>query len=76
MLRNLLQCEGYEEIEAIRGEDRGEGIALSILTLLKGRGLEVDAAAHDPVLACQDREQLDLWLLAAARVDSTNPIFD
>ena len=87
VLRNLLQRQGYEGIEAIREEGReegraqgreegrSEGIAQSILALLSGRGLPVDAATRDRILACRDREQLNAWLLAAARVEAASQIF-
>jgi predicted transposase YdaD len=84
VLRNLLQREGYEGIEAIREEGReagreegrSEGIAQSILTLLGGRGLPIDQATRGRILACQDRQQLNAWLLAAARVEAARQIFD
>jgi Uma2 family endonuclease len=80
VLRNLLQREGYEGIEAIREEGReagrSEGIAQSILTLLAGRGLAIDDAARQRILACQDRAQLNAWLLAAARVEAAPQVFD
>ena len=80
VLRNLLQREGYEDIEAIRetGREKGreEGLAEAILALLVGRGLEVEEAIRTRVLACRDRDRLKTWLLAAARVDDASRLFD
>jgi Uma2 family endonuclease len=80
VLRNLLQRQGYEGIEAIREEGREEGrcegIAQSILALLRGRGLPIDEGTGDLILACRDLEQLKTWLLAAARVEAARQIFD
>lgn len=76
VLRNLLQREGYEDIEAIRETGREEGLAEAILALLVGRGLAVEEAIRARILACRDRDQLKTWLLAAARLDDPSRLFD
>jgi len=84
VLRNLLQRAGYQDLDAVRdeGRERGreegrsEGIAESILALLAGRGLEVEAQVGGRVRACRDPDQLRAWLLAAARVTDPARLFD
>lgn len=87
-LRNLLQREGYDSLEAVREEGREagreagreegreEGIAEAILALLADRGLAVDAASRGRIQGCRDRGQLLVWLVAAARVEVAAGIFD
>jgi Uma2 family endonuclease len=84
VLRNLLQREGYESIEAIleQGIERGlkqgieQGIARSILKLLEGRGLAVDRGVRERIEGCRDAAQLEHWLLRAARVQEARQLFD
>lgn len=65
-LRNLLQREGYESLDAVRRESRAEGvnqgisqgiskgIAESILALLTERGLIVDTPTRERILGERD----------------------
>jgi hypothetical protein len=76
VLRNLLQREGYASIEAIRAAGIEQGIARSILALLEDRGLRIDAAVRGRTLQCRDPDELQRWLLRAARVDDAGAIFD
>lgn len=79
VLRNLLQRAGYEGVEAIRDEGvkQGveQGIARSILALLEDRGLAVDAAERERIVACRDPDRLQRWLLRAARATQVQQIF-
>ncbi len=75
-LRNLLQREGYEDLEAVLREGREEGLAESILTLLQGRGISVSGDVETRITACRNTTTLKAWLLAAARVDRAEAIFD
>lgn len=83
-LRNLLQRQGYDSLEAVRQEGRStgrqegreEGMAQAILTLLRGRGLEVPDPVAARVSACRQADRLTTWLLAAARVERAEAIFD
>lgn len=80
VLRNLLQREGYESIEAVRAEGIGkgieQGIAQSILALLEDRGLKIDPLDRERITTCRDSAALQRWLLRAARVDNAPAIFD
>jgi Uma2 family endonuclease len=69
-LRNLLQREGYEDLEAVRGEGREQGIAESVLALLEDRGLEVSGEVRERILTCRDHAQLRRWLLRAATAEA------
>jgi hypothetical protein len=71
-LRNLLQRQGYESVEAIRaeGEALGEVAALreSLLEIFAVRGLAVDEdaqAAMAAITACHDPATLRRWRRAA-----------
>lgn len=75
-LRNLLQREGYEDLAAVLREGRKEGLAESILTLLQGRGISVSLDLEARITACRDTTALKTWLLAAARVDHAEEIFE
>lgn len=79
-LRNLLQREGYDSLEAVRREGREEGreegLADAVLALLQGRGVPVDTPLGTRVRACRDRETLRRWLLRAARVERGEQLFD
>lgn len=76
-LRNLLQRQGYADLDAVldrgrqegKAEGKAEGIATAVVSLLRGRGLTVPAELEAEIMACRDRAQLDRWLLAAATVD-------
>ena len=76
VLRNLLQREGYESIQAILEQGIEQGVASSILALLEGRGLSVDATIRERVTGCRDAAELNRWLLRAAQVPDALQIFD
>ncbi len=91
-LRNLLQRQGFESLEAIRTEartegreqgriegrteGRTEGRAESILDVMEKRGLVVSDAQRRRVLACQDPQTLDLWLDRALRIATAEALFE
>lgn len=70
-LRNLLQRQGYEDLDAVRTE----GVAQSVVTLLESRGLEPDEAARERILGCKEIELLRRWLVRAATVTRIEDIF-
>lgn len=70
-LRNLLQRQGYEDLDAVRTE----GVAQSVVTLLESRGLEPDEAAREKILGCKDNELLRRWLVRAATVTRIGDLF-
>jgi hypothetical protein len=80
ILRNLLERQGYAGLDEVREEGREEGhdagLVDAILTLLAGRGLTVDEATRARLNATRDTERLRAWLLAAARVDAVDGIFE
>jgi Uma2 family endonuclease len=85
-LRNLLQRQGYDDLEAVlakgrkegreegREEGKRQGVAQSILTLLKNRDVLIDDATQDQILGCSDYQQLTRWLIRAASVTSAEAL--
>ncbi len=85
-LRNLLQRQGYDDLEAVRAEGQAEGhaqgraegeihtLGKAILSVLKARGLEVDAAKEAEIRECRDLSTLEAWLAKAALVESTEDL--
>ncbi|MFE3228565.1 hypothetical protein [Nocardia sp. NPDC059228] len=57
-------------------EGRAEGEASAILTVLAARGIEVDGAARERILACGDLERLSDWLTRAVTVAAVAELFD
>ncbi len=80
ILSNLLQRQGYADLDAIRAEGlaagRGEGLAEAVLAVLADRGQAVDDAARARIRAVRDPERLRAWLLAAARGATIDGLFD
>nr|VFJ75758.1 MAG: Putative restriction endonuclease [Candidatus Kentron sp. FM]VFK23334.1 MAG: Putative restriction endonuclease [Candidatus Kentron sp. FM] len=90
-LRNLLQREGYEDLEAVRQEALQEGEARgkakgkiegglvaqadALLGILAARGIRVDTHARERIRHCRDPEQLGTWLTKAAVADSLEEVF-
>jgi Uma2 family endonuclease len=75
-LRNLLQREGYESLDAVRQAGVTQGIAESILALLTERGLVIDPPTRERILGEQDPGQLRRWLIAATQVQETTRLFE
>jgi hypothetical protein len=78
-----LVAKGNPEIRrrkaAARSEGKAEGyrmvgMAKSILTILKARGVAVSEAQREVILRFHDREQLDRWLARAAVASSFDDI--
>ncbi|MDI2125311.1 hypothetical protein [Yinghuangia seranimata] len=61
-------AEGKAEGKA---EGRVEGQAVSLLTVLAARGIEVTDADRERIMACTDQELLDIWIQTAAVTDAT-----
>jgi hypothetical protein len=90
--RNLLQRRGYEDLDQVRDEGREQGkaegraegeaagicqgLAQGILALLAERGLPISAAAEQRIRSSTEPGQLRAWLLAAARVEQAEAIFE
>jgi len=68
-LRNLLQRQGYEDLEAVlaRGQEQGEITATrdALLRVLDRRGLALTEAQRARIAGCADLSTLQGWLDAA-----------
>ncbi len=60
-LRNLLQREGYESLDAVRAEGELEALKDSVLSILAARHLSPNTEQSAQVKQCTDREQLRRW---------------
>jgi len=74
-LRNLLQRKGFENLDAVLEAGREAGMALSVVTVLEGRGLEVPDEARERILTCRDADVLRRWLGRTGNVAAVEEIF-
>jgi len=74
-LRNLLQRQGYQDLDEVRDEGRAEALRAAVLDVLKARGLAVDDASRAALDGCRDLRTLQLWLTRAATSPATNQVF-
>ncbi|TDD82164.1 hypothetical protein E1293_17080 [Actinomadura darangshiensis] len=67
----------YETRGLAKGEARGlaKGEAEAVLKVLAARGFSVADDVRERVLACEDTDQLDRWLVRAATADSSDELF-
>jgi hypothetical protein len=63
-------------LERGRQQGRQEGEVDFLLEVLNARGLEVDDAVRQRIMACTDLPQLKLWLRKALTARSTQELFD
>ena len=79
-LTNLLQRQGYEDLEAVlaagRSEGRSEGLASAVLAVLEARGIRITKAARERIVRCTDAAELDRWVRRAAVVERVAEMFD
>jgi len=86
-LTNLLQRQGYEDLDAVllqgrqQGLDKGheEGLAnarRALRRVLDHRKLEVPAEVSARIDASRDLDQLDAWLARALDASAVAEIFD
>lgn len=66
------EAEGRAKGEA---EGRAEGKAEALLTVLGAKHLEVPPALEARVVNCTDVDQLDTWIVRAAKYDSIDEVF-
>ena len=59
-----------------RQAGRAEEAALSVLTVLRARGLAAPEAVRERILAEKDRERLEQWLERAATAASVTEVLD
>jgi Uma2 family endonuclease len=64
-LKNLLQREGYESLEAVRDAGRIEARAASLLDVLAARGIDVPEGVRARITACRDGVQVEAWMQRA-----------
>lgn len=62
--------------ESGRMEGRTEGIAHSVVLLLRARGIELSPENEARIVACHDAEQLDRMLIKAASLQSVAELFE
>lgn len=65
-LRNLLQRSGFDSVEQIEQNSDLAGRRDALFTLLRARGLDVDAATRERIEACQDADAIDRWITSTA----------
>lgn len=70
-LRNLLQRQGYRDLDDVRAE----ALRTAVLGVLEARGLTVDDASRAVLDGCRDLRTLQLWLARAATSPSTDQVF-
>lgn len=87
-LRNLLQRQGYEDLDAVRDEGvtkgKAQGIAegelqgrrTALLDLCEAKELALNEQQGQQIQTCTDTAQLKDWLVRAATADTTDDIFD
>ena len=83
-LTNLLQRQGYEDLDAVltagRSEGlaagRSEGLASALIAILEARGLPITEAERDRVARCTDATQLAGWVRRAAVVHRASETFE
>jgi Putative restriction endonuclease len=77
--RNLLQRQGYRDLDEVRGEGRQEGqlqaLRGSILNVLQTRGLTVDDAARSALAAIDDTATLNRLLTRAVTASTADEVF-
>lgn len=87
-LVNLLQRQGFADLEAVlatgrsegrtegRSEGRSEGLAAAVLAVLEARGIRITKAARERIARCTDEAQLDRWVRRAAVVAKVAEMLD
>lgn len=79
-LRNLLQRQGYEDLDAVLAaglaEGRTEGLAAAVLAVLDARGVSIAASDRERVRRCTDAAQLERWVRRAAVIQQGAALFD
>jgi len=73
--RNLLQRQGYRDLDEIRVEGKQQALRDSILAVLEARGLSVDYAARSALEATADPDVLRCRLTRAATAATTEEVF-
>jgi len=75
-LTNLLQRQGYDNLEAVLAEGRTEGLGAAVLAVLEARKIQMTKTVRDRITQCTDPVQLDRWVRRAAVVQKAAEMFD
>ena len=79
-LRNLLQREGYADLDAVlhEGELRGRlaDRKASLLELCDAKGFELSPEQRQRIRSCDDLDRLKAWFSAAAVAESADGLLD
>jgi hypothetical protein len=59
-----------------KAEGKAEGEADALLTVLATRGFEVSEDARNRITACDDLEQLKMWIARAVTITAVEQLFD
>ena len=76
--RNLLQRQGYRDLEAVRDEGREEGCAAlrrALVDFLLSRGFRIEEADRRRLAECRDLEVLRSWLVRSVMASSAAEVF-
>ena len=71
-LANLLQRQGYDDLEAVRAEARVQTTRAALRRVLLGRGLAPGDAEDARIASCADLPTLERWLDAAVVAPNTD----
>jgi hypothetical protein len=74
-LRNLLQRQGYRDLDEVRGEGQLQALRDSILVVLQARGLTIDDAARSALAAIDDPVVLRRLITRAATAATADEVF-
>ena len=83
-LTNLLNREGYQNLDEVRAEGRVEGRtegellgqAKALLLILKGRNLVVSEVVEQRIFACKDAAQMTRWLARSVHAASAEDVVE
>lgn len=75
-LANLLQRQGYEDLDAVLAKGRTKGLAVAVLAVLEARQIRITKAARERVERCTDVGLLERWVRRAAVVHKVGELFE
>ena len=74
-LRNLLQRQGYADLEAVLDKGALRALRDDLLAVLEARQVELDDEQRAVVAACAETAVLRRWLVAAATASAAEDVF-
>ena len=57
-----------------KAEGKADGLAMSVLAVVRARGLAVSATAREAIASCRDLGRLERWVVRAATVASVEEL--